>query len=244
MQLLTTTNKTLTNPQLIWEDLVHIPTFSGAINRVAEVFDFRRHPYILWMQASSTNREVFRRSQLPFRYAVECFSQPLSAVVARIAFLEQRLPIFENLAEEHGNGVTLRSHKFTFLEYLQALGANSFELDGPCSIPVLAFNQSILNYCLSQSPEAGAAMLGIIEHLYVEISGTIAKTIERRNWVLPGSQSHYATHEQLDTEHARDLLMLAAPVWDDLRWRRQISQALVLGAHYFWSLYNGLLASV
>jgi pyrroloquinoline-quinone synthase len=244
MQLLTPTHKTLTNPQLVWEDVAHIPTFSGAINRVAEVFDFCRHPYILWMQASSTNRESFRRSQLPFRYAVECFSQPLSAVLARIVFLEQRLPIFQNVAEEHGNGITSRSHKFTFIEYLQALGANYDELDAPCSIPVLAFNQSILNYCLSQPPEVGAAMLGIIEHLYVEISGTIAKTIERRHWVLPGSQSHYASHEKLDTEHARDLLVLAAPVWDELRSRRQVSQALVLGAHYFWSLYNGLLPSI
>jgi pyrroloquinoline-quinone synthase len=91
-----------------------------------------------------------------------------------------------------------------------------------------------------QTGESGAAILGMIEHLYVGISSAIARTLYQRSWTAAGSQSHYAFHEKLDTEHARDLLSLAEAGWDDLRTRRQILQGLMLGAHYFWSLYRDL----
>jgi pyrroloquinoline-quinone synthase len=225
-------------------ELVNLPTLEAAVNRVAAVYDFRHHPYLIWMQADTTSRQEFRRSQLPFRFAVESFSQALAAILARIPLLEARLPLFENIAEEHGGGSILRSHKYTFRQYLQALGATTTEFDTPCTTPVLAFNQSILGYCLTQPPEAGAAMLGTIEHLYIDISRAIAYTIHHRGWAAAGSQSHYATHEKLDAEHARDLLILAANAWDESRSRAQVAQGLVLGAHYFWSLYDDLLPSL
>ncbi|HEY9821709.1 MAG TPA: iron-containing redox enzyme family protein [Candidatus Sericytochromatia bacterium] len=234
------TTKISTTPELTWEDLATMPTLEAAVLRVAEVYDFHHHPYLIWMQTDSTSREAFCQSQLPFRFAVESFSQALAAVLARIPLLEARLPLAENVAEEHGHGDCLRSHKYTFGQYLQSLGATAAELETPCITPVLAFNQSILTYCLSQPGEAGAALLGIIEYLYVDISAAIARTVNHRGWVAPGSQSHYAVHEKLDTEHARDLLMLAAPTWNEPRSRTQVVQGLVLGAHYFWSLYRDL----
>lgn len=239
---LTATISSLVTPKLVWEELIAMPRLETAVLQVAEVYDFRCHPYLLWMQAASTSRDAFRQSQLPFRFAVESFSQALAAVMARIPLLEARLPLADNVAEEHGRGDRLRSHKYTFRQYLSALGATAAELETPCTIAVLAFNQSILTYCLTQPGEAGAAMLGIIEYLYVGISTAIAHTVCERGWAAPGSQSHYAVHEQLDTEHARDLLLLAESAWNEPRSRSQVVEGLVLGAHYFWSLYCGLQA--
>ncbi|RUT06026.1 hypothetical protein DSM106972_032320 [Dulcicalothrix desertica PCC 7102] len=227
-------------PELSWKELIKLPTLEAAITQVASIYDFNKHPYFVWMNEEATTRDAFLKSQLPFRFAVESFSQALAAVLARVQFLEARLPLFANIAEEHGYGNVLRSHKFTFREYLQALGALDSEFNSPCTTPVLAFNQSILTYCLTQSPEAGAAMLCIIEYLYVGISSSIASTLQQRLWTLPGSQSHYTTHEKLDTEHARDLMDIAIPAWNTLVLRPQVAQALVLGAYYFWSLYNDL----
>jgi pyrroloquinoline-quinone synthase len=140
------TTKISTTPELTWEDLVTMPTLEAAVLRVAEVYDFHHHPYLIWMQTDSTSREAFCQSQLPFRFAVESFSQALAAVLARIPLLEARLPLAENVAEEHGHGDCLRSHKYTFGQYLQSLGATAAELETPCITPVLAFNQSILTY--------------------------------------------------------------------------------------------------
>ncbi|NES93783.1 MAG: iron-containing redox enzyme family protein [Desertifilum sp. SIO1I2] len=230
------------SPQTLgWQELVKYPTLNAAVLHVASSYDFRYHPYLVWMQETATSREAFCQSQLPFRFAVESFSQALAAVLARIPLLETRMTLFENIAEEHGRGDRKISHKATFQRYLQALGATAVELETPCTIPVLAFNASILSYCLTQPPEASAAMLGTIEYLYVGISSAIARTLLERNWTLPGSQSHYTTHEILDTQHAEDLLALAATSWDVSHSRILIAQALLLGAYYFWSLYDDLL---
>ncbi|WP_425216826.1 iron-containing redox enzyme family protein [Tumidithrix helvetica] len=234
------TPRTQQYPELAVEALFQLPSLQAAVWRVAEVYNFNSHPYMLWMEDPTTDRDAFRRSQLPFRFAVESFSQPLAAVLARTATLESRLPLLANITEEHGHGDRWRSHKYTFQQYLRALGATDGELESPCTIPVLAFNQSILTYCLMHSGESGAAMLGIIEHLYVGISAAIARTLDQRGWTAAGSQSHYAVHEKLDTEHARDLLLLAETGWMSPYARGQAIQGLILGAHYFWSLYHGL----
>lgn len=236
------THRPTISPQTLgWQDLMAYPTLKAAVLHVECVFDFDTHPYLLWMQATPTSRQAFCQSQIPFRFAVESFSQALAAVLARIPVLETRMALFENIAEEHGKGDRAFSHKATFHRYLQALGATPAQLETPCTIPVLAFNSSILSYCLTQPPEASAAMLGTIESLYVGISGAIAHTLLERNWVLPGSQSHYTTHEILDTQHAEDLLAIATLSWDLPHSRASLAQAILLGAYYFWSLYDGLL---
>jgi pyrroloquinoline-quinone synthase len=227
-------------PSLPLDDVADCSSLDQALLTVAEMYDFRWHPYFLWMRAQSTDRQSFRHSQIPFRYAVETFSQSLAAVLARVSTVESRMALVDNINEEHGRGNPLRSHKATFRQYLQSLGDSDIELESPVSTHVLAFNQSVLNYCLTQSPESGAAMLGAIEYLYIGISASISHVIADRRWVQPGSQSHYAVHEQLDVAHARDLLHLAAPAWDSPHQRRQIAQSLLLGAHYFWTLYEGM----
>ncbi|MBD2461088.1 iron-containing redox enzyme family protein [Oscillatoria sp. FACHB-1407] len=220
--------------------LIQLPDFEAAVHTVADHYAFEQHPYLQWMQAPTTTRDAFRHSQLSFRFAVESFSQSLAAVLARILLLEDRLALAENVAEEHGHGDRLHAHKYTFRQYLLALGASPDELTNPCSIAVLAFNQSILNFCLTQSAEAGAAALGMIEHLYVPISAAIARTVHERGWTASGSQSHYTVHEVLDVEHARDLLAIAAPAWECKTSRLLVAQGLLLGSHYFWTLYHDL----
>jgi len=87
----------------------------------------------------------------------------------------------------------------------------------------------------------GAAALGMIEHLYAGISGAIARAVRDRGWAAPGSQEHYEVHETLDIEHARELLEVAEPAWETKRTRAYVALGLLLGARYFWALYEDLL---
>ena len=228
------------NLDLTVNDLLHLSSLDDAVSCVATHYDFQRHPYLCWMRKESTTRAAFCQSQLPFRFAVESFSQALAAVLARMPLLEDRLPLANNVAEEHGYGDRLRSHTFTFLQYLEALGASAEEMTAPCTVPVLAFNQSILTYSLTQSAAAGAALLGMLEYLYIDISAAIAHTLHHRQWTAPGSQSHYAVHEKLDVEHAQELLTIAEPSWHSPSARVHVAQGLLLGAYYFWRLYEDL----
>jgi pyrroloquinoline-quinone synthase len=175
-----------------------------------------------------------------FRFAVEGWSQALSAVLARVPWLEKRRALAANIADEHGEALE-RSHKASFERYLRALGATAAELRAPCPIAVRAFHHATRNFCLVMPFEAGAAALGIIEQLYIGISRTIGRLLAERRWAAPDSQDHYALHEELDVEHARELLDLAAPGWADPRSRREIALGLLLGAHHFWQLYLDLL---
>ena len=221
-------------------DLLRLATFDAAADAVARSYDFARHPYFLWLGAPRTTREAFLRSQLPFRFAVEAFSQALAAVLARTPRLEDRMPLAENVAEEHGHGELPRTHKHTFAGFLRALGAGDADLAQPGPIAVTAFNRSLLDHCLVERHEVGGALLGIIEHLYTGISHAVAGALVARGWVTPGGQQHYVLHEKLDVMHARDLFALARPGWDAPLLRPAVADALVLGAHHFWRLYADL----
>jgi pyrroloquinoline-quinone synthase len=220
------------------EDIAKFSLLEDAYKFVAREFDFAKHPYFWWMKQN--NKQSFGQSQIPFRYAVEGFSCALAATVAKIPELERRVKLAENVAEEHGLLGDKIPHKQTITEFLNVMGIENHELDIPCPAGVHSFNQSLRNYCLSNSPEAGAALLGIIEYVFITISNVVAKHIERNNWVKAGSQRHYEVHEILDIEHSQVLFDICSPYWDlDVK-RLEISQGLLLGAYYFWDLYNEL----
>lgn len=231
-------------PQLLWGRVAIKETLTEAVETVARNYDFTQHPYFQWAAQPGRTREEFLRSQIPFRFAVENFSQALAGVLAHIPRVEDRIHVAENVAEEHGHGNVGVSHKYTFLEYLHAMGATEEQLKEPCPIWVTAFNHSIRNLCLAQPYDVGAACLGGIEHLYVNISGAISRLIHERGWVQPGSQRHYAVHEQLDVAHAKELLDLAEPAWESPRTRSYAALGLLLGAYYFWTLYEDLLVGI
>lgn len=227
-------------PAIHVEQLEGLASLSAAVELVSSAYDFRRHPYFLWAWSAQTDRAAFRASQAPFRFAVEGWAQALSAVLARTPRCDLRRGLVRNVADEHGESAE-RGHAASFDRYLVALGATDAERRGPCPIAVRAFVEAMTNFCLVHPYEAGAAALGIVEHLYIGISADIGRQVVDRGWAAPGAQDHYAVHEELDVHHARDLLELARPAWTDARGRGDVALGLALGAHSFWQLYRDLL---
>jgi len=220
------------------EEIINKNGFEEAYLHVAEVFDFSKHPYFIWMKI--TDKHSFASSQMPFRYAVEGFSCALAATLAKIPEFERRVRLADNVAEEHGLVGDKVPHKYTITQFLNVLGVDNSELNVPCPAGVHAFNQSIRNYCLSNSAEAGAALLGIIEFVFISISNIVAAHIVSTGWSAKGGQRHYETHEALDIEHSQVLFDICKDHWQNLWKRAEICQGLILGGHYFWGLYNTL----
>jgi len=221
------------------EDINNLSSLDDAYQCVAKHFNFAKHPYFIWM--TRTEKQLFAKSQIPFRYAVEGFSCALAATLAKIPELERRKKLAENVAEEHGLIGAKIPHKQTISQFLNVMGIANQELDIPCPTGVHAFNESLRNYCLSNSPEAGAALLGIIEYVFITISNVVADHIITKNWAAAGSQRHYEVHELLDIEHSQVLFDICGNYWSvDLK-RQEICQGLLLGAYYFWDLYKELL---
>ena len=57
-------------PTIDLADLSEMPSLQSAVLSIEKVYDFNNHPYLLWMADPLTDRDSFRRSQLPFRFAV------------------------------------------------------------------------------------------------------------------------------------------------------------------------------
>ncbi|MGD8566459.1 MAG: iron-containing redox enzyme family protein [Gammaproteobacteria bacterium] len=231
-------NKLYSPGNIAVEDIEKNEILEKAYQYVAEQFDFAKHPYFVWMQ--TTDKDSFARSQIAFRYAVEGFSCALAATVAKIPELERRVKVVENVAEEHGLIGDKKPHKYTITQFLKLLGVTDREIAINCPPGVHAFNQSLRNYCLSNSPEAGAALLGMIEYVFITISNIVAGHIVDKGWIEPGVQRHYEVHETLDLEHSKVLFDVCSDYWPMDYKRREICQGLILGAYYFWDLYNEL----
>lgn len=229
------------NMKIVVKELCQHQDLDTMYSYIAKQYNFRKHPYFVWMHNEAT-RENFLKSQLSFRYAVESFSCALAACLSKINCLEKRIHLAENVQEEHGGGDLRKAHKHTFIEFLEALGATQKQVQEPCSIGVHAFNEAIRNFCLANPGEHGAALLGMIEYLYIDISTQISQKICEDKWVLPDAQSHYATHEVLDIEHAKELFDICRDKWETSR--TQISVAAALGGHYFWNVYLSMLEEV
>lgn len=205
-------------------------------------FCFAKHPYFQWMRAEATTRADFMLSQRGFVFAVDEWSCSIAQVLAKIPRCELRMRLLRNLMEEHGHGVFANAHKSTFTEFLVALGASEDDCSlAHAPLAVRAFNESVRNFCAAHTYAEGAALLGMIEFLYISISTAIADHVHSAGWVAPGSQRHYAMHMELDIGHAADLFALAEQgsglALDEA------AEIMRLAGYWFWSLYSGLMMS-
>jgi pyrroloquinoline-quinone synthase len=215
-----------------WNDLSHCATLQAAVEQVAEIYEFKWHPYFIWMRSQGATQTQFVQSQVPFQYAIETFSDAYTAVFERAecpTVPAVPAPII----------ATINPPRLAFQRCLQGL-APRVNLSTACPIGLAAANRQVLNHCLTQPIGAGAAMLGMIEYLYVDVSATLAQIIQHRNWAHQDSDFYCMIHEALELDRSRDLLTLASASWLVPETRDQSARSLMLGAQYLWDLYDGL----
>ncbi|MFM2430683.1 MAG: hypothetical protein RLZZ511_1896 [Cyanobacteriota bacterium] len=214
-----------------WQDLSHCVTLQSAVEQVAEIYEFQLHPYFLWMRGVGLDERRFVRSQVPFQYAIEAFAQAYGVIFDRS----------ESLAcvEVPSAGTVMSPSRQAFQVCLQRLSPR-VNLAEDCPAAIVAANRQLLNYCLTQPLASGAAVLGMIEYLYVDVSATIAQIVVQRNWADGNSDFYYLIHESLGINPDQDLLTLAQPSWSDPTARSQTAQSLLLGAQYLWDLYDAI----
>lgn len=218
-----------------WQDLSRCPTLQSAVEQVSEIYEFQWHPYFIWMRGAGVDERQFVRSQVPFQYAVEAFANAYGVMFDRAA----ARPSCVDLSP---SGTTANPSRQAFQLCLQRL-APRVDLTEDCPATVVAANRQLLNYCLTQPIGAGAAVLGMIEYLYVDVSATIAQIVEQRDWADGNSDFYYLIHESLGINPNQDLLTLAHPSWADPTARSQTAQSLLLGAQYLWDLYDAIYPS-
>lgn len=203
------------------------------------------NPYFHALRDGSLTREDFVETQLQFAHAVFFFSRPMLVLAGRVSSAQVRLPLLENVRDEHGRGDLSFSHEATFTRFLELLGVPKDELwSRPLWPAVRAFNTVLAGVCTLDDVPTALATLGIIEDLFASISAEIGKAVVARGWLTADALVHYRTHEELDELHAEGFYApLRARFATEPALRYQVEQGLELGASVFLTLYRGLYES-
>jgi len=198
--------------------------------------------YVTALDDGSLSREDFVETQVQFFFAVVFFSRPMAVLAARLPRADMRMPLLDNVLDEHGKGNPRLTHEHTFLDLLSRLGVTEAEVEQRALWPeVRAFNTALTGLCLMDDPYTALAVLGIIEDSFATLSARIGQGIVTRGWLPSDRVVHYALHEELDVEHAEGFYrVLRAPFAAQARHRYQIAQGLELGAYIFRAMYDGL----
>jgi pyrroloquinoline-quinone synthase len=209
------------------------------VEQVCAEFGVDGNPYLVSIQEGSLEREDFIATQCQFLFAVRYFSRPMSALLSRIPTNRQRVEILRNVWEEHGEGRLIQSHRQTFLTLLERLGVDPTTVESRAVWPeVDQFNLTLSGVCTLEDYRLGAAMLGIIEHIFGSISAQLGQAIIHRGWLPEPHLTHYRQHEDLDVRHSGDFFALIEP---ELETHGEcIERGLRLGCSAFDTLYRGL----
>jgi pyrroloquinoline-quinone synthase len=223
--------------------------------------------YFVALRNQQMPRHAFEDSQKQFYFAVRFFSRAMAALAARIPDSAARMPLIQNLAEEHGLAdcddsdgpvdSTLPSvsnydspfrpslaHDQTFQTFLGRLVA---ETSGSRSevkehAPVRAFNLALWAACAVEHPSVAFACLGAIEYSFAEISALIGNSIVDRGWMDRDRLVHYKLHAEIDKRHAGDFFIALLDDWRlGQAGRERVHAGLDLGFYLFKRLYDDLL---
>ena len=199
-------------------------------------------PFFNYLLNGTMDKEQFKKSQISLIDAVEFFSRPMFVILSKLSTYKERLPIIENILDEHGNGEIDKAHGNTFRQYLVSLGATKKEINNRnLNKAVLEYNNALIKCATNNPTERGLAMMGMIEKRYSKISAIIVKEILKKKWVSKDLLYHYSLHEELDVEHAEGFFNIIKDSWEDMDSRKEIQKGLTLGNSMILNLYNGIL---
>ena len=213
------------------------------IKRVLDDIDYGNNPYIVALRDGRFDKEDFIETQIQFYFAVIFFSRPMAAVAAKIPDVRLRLEVLRNVWEEHGEGGDELQHGESFEILLQRLGDISKSDIGHRVLwpEVRMFNTLLTGACVMDEHVVGVGVMGIIEHMFSDISYWLGEGIIERGWLSREQMIHYSLHQELDIKHAADFFDVLRPRWDeDPANQYYVEQGLRLGACAFNSLYEGL----
>lgn len=188
---------------------------------------------------ATMDKAIFQQVQAQFFFAVDYFSRPMAALIARLPRHEDRINILHNIVEEHGNFSNEQYHSNTFKQFLKAIDVAMVDAHYPSAV-VTMFNTTLIGAALQDDPLIALACLGIIEYAFADISACIGKHVVDRGWVKKDELVHYNLHADLDTQHAEEFFEIIEPMIHNAEQRNKAIAGLRLGAYIFNRLYEDL----
>jgi pyrroloquinoline-quinone synthase len=203
-----------------------------------------RHPLFVHMLERRFTPVQAKQAALQIYHVVEHFPRFLAAILTNIPDYRLRLPLVENLFEEHGRMNVNLVHLETYRQFLHGIGVTEAELAGSRPIvPVLAYNRAVTDLCLHYPYPEGLAALGVIEEIVARVSPIVGAYAKAQYASEQQQLAHFTDHETLDVTHANEIYELAAQLYEGEN-RPLIERGLELGMYYHTRLYTDILAYV
>jgi pyrroloquinoline-quinone synthase len=211
---------------------------------VARIFDaepIEHHPFCNRMAEGVMTVEEVRTASLQIYHVVRHFPRFLSAILTQIADYRIRMPLVDNLYEEHGHLKAAHVHSVTYETFLRGIGLTDEQIVSSKPItPVIAYNRAITDLCLHHNWVEGIGALGVTEEIVARVSPIVGRfavnTFESNRKELV----HFTSHEVLDITHANEIYEIAAPFYAGAE-KESIQRGFELGLYYHKRLYADIL---
>ena len=143
-------------------------------------------------------------------YYVYCFHFPrfLSACAANIPDDETRMPIIDNLWEEHGEGDLSKSHRILYRNFAIATGVKKSELNFSNALPSTRICiENLLNLCIhSHFIESLGALGPGTEYFTNDEYIKIERGLKKYDFLSPEDYKFWTVHIGLDEIHYSEMV--------------------------------------
>jgi pyrroloquinoline quinone (PQQ) biosynthesis protein C len=202
------------------------------------------HPLFVALREERLSDAQIRGVALQIYHVVDTFPRFLAALTTNISDWRLRMPIVDNLFEEHGRMSPAAVHVETYKRFLGALGASPSDIAASKpGIGALAYTRALIDLCLHHPYPEGLGALGVIEEIVARVSPIVAKFTRRKEGGNKSDLVHFSDHEVLDVAHADELYELAAQA-HEAGHAEAVQRGLALGMYYHRRLYTDLLEEV
>jgi pyrroloquinoline quinone (PQQ) biosynthesis protein C len=201
-----------------------------------------RHAFLVALERDELSAAQVRAIALQIFHVVDHFPRLLSALATNVPDWPRRLPVVENLWEEHGRRDPALVHVETYKRFLGSIGVEPAAIasNAPATA-VIAYNRALRDLCLHYDYAEAFGALGVVEEIVARVSPIVARYATAKRGVARHELVHFADHEVLDVGHANEFYELAATEME--RARAAIVRGMELGYYYHSRLYTDLLAA-
>lgn len=211
------------------------------IEHMFQEHPIEHHPLMLRVKENKFTSAQVKFAALQIYHVVDHFPRFISALLANIPDYSLRMPLVENLFEEHGKMNPAYVHVETYKQFLLGIGIAQEEITiSEPIIPVIAYNRAVTDLCLHYPYLEGFGALGIIEEIVARVSPIVGCYAAAQFSSRPNSLVHFTDHETLDITHANEIYELAAKCYEGPN-RLHIERGLQLGMYYHRRLYSDIL---
>jgi len=197
-----------------------------------------RHPLFVALAERRLSPDQMRGVALQIQHVGAAFPRFVSAMMANIEDWRLRMPLAENVFDEHGRLEPTAVHVQSYRRFLLGIGVPEAAIDASRPVvPVIAYNRAMLDLCFRHAPEEGLGALAIVEGIVSRVSPLVIAACAPLV-VAEGALHHFELHGEIDVEHSDGLYDALTGVCRDPALARQ---GMALGSYYQRRLYSDLL---